>query len=284
MTAVAHPGARRVALPAPLRTYRWELVRLGTQWRLRIAVGLSVLAPFAAAIVMRNQSTLPTDTLFGRWVHDSGYAVSLVVLGFCGLWALPALTSIVAGDIFAAEDRFGTWKTIVTRSCSRSQIFVGKVAAAMTYVVAVVTILAVSSVAAGLLLVGREPLVGVSGQLIAPERALTLVVASWAIALMPALGFTALGVFFSVATRYAPVGVGLPVVIGLLMQLVGLTQAPVLVRMLLLTTPFTAWRGLFAVEPFHGPVVWAVLVSGGYTVLAIAGAYVLFRRREITGT
>lgn len=283
MSAVAHPGAKSWALPGTLRTYRWEMVRLGTHWRLKIAVALSILAPFAAAVVMRNQSTLPTDTLFGRWVHDSGYAVSLVVLGFCGLWALPALTSIVAGEIFAAEDRFGTWKTIVTRSCSRSQIFAAKVAAAMTYVVVVVTILAVSSVVAGLLLVGGQPLVGVSGQLIAPERALTLVVASWAIALMPALGFAALGVFFSVVTRYAPAGVGLPVVVGLLMQLIALTQAPVLVRMLLLTTPFTAWRGLFAVEPFYGPVLWAVLVSGGYTMLALAAAYVLFRRREIAG-
>ena len=38
---------------------------------------------------------------------------------------------MVAGDIFSSEDHFGTWKTILTRSCSRGQLFAGKFLAAL---------------------------------------------------------------------------------------------------------------------------------------------------------
>ena len=41
------------------------------------------------------------DTVFGRWMGQTGWAGSLVVLTFSCSWVLPLLTSLVAGDIFA---------------------------------------------------------------------------------------------------------------------------------------------------------------------------------------
>ena len=52
--------------------------------------------------------------------------MALLVLGFATQWLLPLLTAIVAGDIFASEDQHGTWKTVLTRSASRSQLFWAK--------------------------------------------------------------------------------------------------------------------------------------------------------------
>jgi ABC-2 type transport system permease protein len=46
---------------------------------------------------------------------------------------LPLLAAIVAGDIFAAEDQHGTWKTLLTRSVSRTQIFWAKTLTAIGY-------------------------------------------------------------------------------------------------------------------------------------------------------
>jgi ABC-2 type transport system permease protein len=65
-------------------------------------VAACVLSPIAFAAAMRVQSSVPSHTLFGRAVNESGYAVSLVVLGFAALWAFPVLTSIVGGDLFSA--------------------------------------------------------------------------------------------------------------------------------------------------------------------------------------
>ena len=44
----------------------------------------------------------------------------------------------MAGDVFASEDHFGTWKTVLTRSRGRAQVFTGKVPAAVTSTVVVV--------------------------------------------------------------------------------------------------------------------------------------------------
>jgi ABC-2 type transport system permease protein len=286
VTAVAEragTGTRTAVRGGAWVVYRWELIKLTRQVKAQVALGLCLLAPFLFVAALNAQSNVPQDTLFGRWVHDSGFSIPLVVLGFAGQWALPALTSVVAGDIFACEDRYGTWKTILTRSRGRSQIFAGKTLAAMTFSVAMTVLLALSSLAAGVLLVGRQPMIGLSGTLLAPGHAAVLVLASWATVLPPVLGFTALGLLLSVASRSSAVGVGGPVVIGLVMQLGSLVNAPGIVRALLLTTPFGAWHGLFTATPFYGPLEQGTVASVVYLVLCAGGAYALLRRRDITG-
>src|SRR5262249_7426589 len=104
--------------------------------------------PFIFAAATRLQSALPEDTLFGRSVHESGFAVPLVVLGFAALWLLPVLASLVGGDAFASEDRYGTWKTLLTRSRRRSEVFAGKVLTSLVFSSLAVVVLAASSVIA----------------------------------------------------------------------------------------------------------------------------------------
>ena len=87
----------------------------------------------------------------------------LVVLGFAALWAFPVLTSVVGGDLFSAEDRYGTWATVLTRSRSRAEVFAGKVLTALGFSSLAVAALAVSSVAAGVLVIGPQPLINLSG-------------------------------------------------------------------------------------------------------------------------
>ena len=82
------------------------------------------------------QSGTPSDALFGAWVHSSGFAISLVILGFAGTWGLPVIAGLLGGDLFASEDRHGTWKTILTRSCARSEVYIAKLLAAGTLAVA----------------------------------------------------------------------------------------------------------------------------------------------------
>ena len=285
------PSRRQGAASAPvssstrggsLAAYRWEVVKLLAQVKTQGTLLLCLLAPFLFVAALKMQTNTPADTLFGRWVHDSGFAIPLVVLGFAGQWALPALTSVVAGDIFVSEDRHGTWRTILTRSLSRSQLFAGKAFAAMTFSVAATVVLGLSSLAAGAVLIGRQPVVGLSGSLVEPGRAAVLVVASWASVLPPVLAFTALGLLLSVATRSTAVGIGGPVVLGLLMQLASLANGPAIIRELLVTTPFAAWHGFWTTPTFTGPFVHGLFVSAGYFVACLAGAYLVLRHRDFT--
>jgi ABC-2 type transport system permease protein len=266
-----------------LIVWRLELAKLTRQVRVRAAGGLCLTAPFLVAAAVSVQSAVPQDTLFGPWLHQSGLALPLVVLGFAGQWVLPLLTSLVSGDIFSAEDHFGTWKTILTRSRSRDELFAGKLLAALTFTVVMLALLTGASLGAGLLL-GTQPLVGLSGQLVPGGSAAGLVVASWATQLAPVVGFAALAVLLSIATRNSPAGMGGPVLIGLVMQLLTLINMPQSVRASFLSTPFASWHGFWVATPFYGPLRQGLVTSAVWFVVCISAAWGVFRRRSLAAS
>jgi ABC-2 type transport system permease protein len=260
--------------------WRMEMTKLAGQIRVRAVVLLCVTVPFLVVGAFHVQSAVPSDTLFGQWVHSSGFAVPLVVLGFSGQWVLPVLVALVAGDIFSSEDHFGTWKTVLTRSRSRGEIFAGKLLAAVTYSVAVVVVLAVASLAAGAAS-GTQPLVGLSGQLVPAGQATTLVLASWATQLAPVLAFTAIAVLLSVLARNSVVGTGAPVLIALVLQLLTLVDLPRSLRVVLPDTPFVSWHGFWVQVPFYGPLREGIVTGLVWFVVGAVAAWVVFRRRSI---
>ena len=260
-----------------------ECSKLLAQFKARLLLAACFIAPFAFAVAMRVQSSLPEDTLFGRVVKESGFAIPLVVLGFAALWAFPVLTSVVGGDLFSAEDRYGTWTTVLTRSRSRHEVFAGKVLTAMVFSALAVAALAASSIVAGMVIIGAQPIINLSGTLMPPEQALTHVAMAWASVLPPALAFTALAVLLSVATRSSVAGVGLPLVVGLIMQLYAFMDGPEAIRRLLITSAFGAWHGLLTAPIYYTPLVHGITVSGIYFIVCLAIAFRLFGRRDVAG-
>jgi ABC-2 type transport system permease protein len=263
--------------------YRWEITKLVGQKRTRAVLAICAVAPFVFVLLLNRQDRLPKDTLYGRWVHTSGFAIPLLMLGFASQWLFPLMTSMVAGDIFSSEDQHGTWKTILTRSHSRAHIFWAKTLAASTFAVLVLAVLTLSSTAAGVLLVGHQPLESLSGTLLPSGHAAGLVLAAWATAVLPLLGFTSLAVMLSVLTRNSALGIVGPLVVGLLMQLYAFLNGADTIRHLLLTTPFDAWHGLLVAHPFYGALQEGTLVSLAYITIPLTVAYLALRRRDITG-
>jgi ABC-2 type transport system permease protein len=282
MTATVAPpqvGAR----PAPvMHGYRFELVKLLSQWRIRLLLLACWIAPAAAVAVVSLQSTLPTDTVFGRWMHATGWAGSLVVLGFSCSWALPLLTALVAGDVFAAEDRLGTWRHLLVAVRSPRRIFVAKGLASLTVLLLLVAGLAGSSIAGGLAVVGNRPLAGLDGHLLAPGDAAGTVLLAWACVLAPTLAFAAVGLLGSVALGRSPMGLLMPAVLAFALQLAQLLPLPVAVRLALPSHAFLAWRGLFTSPAQAGPVLIGLAVSLAWAIIATALAYRLFLRRDFT--
>ncbi len=154
-----------------------------------------------------RQQRPPEDNLFGRHIHESGYAVSLLVLGFAAQWLLPPLTALVAGDISASEDQHGAWKTVLTRSASRSQLFFAKTLTALSFAIGALAILAASTIISSVIVIGHQDLTGLTGQLIGSGTAVRLVMSSWALAIGPLVGFTCLAIMLSVRSRNPAVGV-----------------------------------------------------------------------------
>jgi len=100
MTATIAPSEAPVTAPVSIhRAYRFELVKLVAQWRVRLLILACWIGPAIAVALVSQQTSLPADTLFGRWMHATGWAGALVVLGFAGNWVLPLMTSVVAGEV-----------------------------------------------------------------------------------------------------------------------------------------------------------------------------------------
>ena len=271
---------RRPSLLAPLR---WELRKLRAQYRARAVLIGALLGPIPVVVIIHGQSRPPKDTLFGRFATENGFALALLILGFASQWVLPLLTAIVAGDVFASEDHHGTWKTVLTRSTSRARLFVAKTLTAGGFAMLMLAVLAASTIVSSLLIVGHQPLIGLSGQTIPSGTAVRLVAASWVTMLPPTLGFTCLAILLSVWSRNPAVGIAAPVVIGMVMQLVGSLGGIEAIRPLLLSTPFEAWHGLLTRPGFTGPLVGGVLVCAVWCLVSLTAAFVMLRRRDITG-
>ena len=262
---------------------RWEARKLRAQLRTKAVLAGAVLVPIAVVVIVHSQTRPPKDTLFGRFALGNGFAMALLILGFAAQWLLPLLTAVVAGDIFANEDQHGTWKTVLTRSTSRSALFWAKSVVAGVFALMALALLAASTIASSVLIVGRQPLTGLSGQTIPAHQALELVSASWAAMALPILGFTCLALLFSVWSRNAAVGIAAPVVLGLVMQLVGTLGGIETLRPYLLSTPFEAWHGLLAEPRFTGPLLDSLITSTGWSLVCLTAAYLVLRRRDITG-
>ena len=273
------PGRR----PGIAVAIKVEVAKLTSQLPLRIVLALCVVVPAAFAVLMRAASTRPSDTLFGRWSGTTGFATSLTVLSWATAWAAPLLAGLFAGDIFASEDRHGTWKTILTRSSTRTSLFLGKAVAATLCVWFSFAVLAVVSVVASLAAEGSAPVVGLSGQLIGSGRALGLVAASWALSLLWSSIFVALGLLLSIASRSGIVGVLGPLVVAIVLQLLDSIASGEVVRAILPTTPSEAWHVLFTAPVHAGPIVQAVVTSFGYTAAFAGAALHLLRRRDFAG-
>jgi ABC-2 type transport system permease protein len=283
-TRAAALGAPPVVSGPGLGTVlRWEVAKLIALARFRYTLLGCVIVPIGLVLIFNAQQTSPSDTIFGIQVHTSGFAMPLFILTFGSQWIFPALAAIVGGDIFANEDGQGTWKTILTRSVGRGRIFWAKTLTAAVFTLISLIVLAASSIISSVLIIGSQPLVGLTGQSIPAGHALGLVCAAWAVTIPPMLGFTALSILLSIKTRNAAAGVASPVALGLVMQLLGTIGGIDLTRRFLLTTPMETWFGLMTAHQFYGPLRFGVLVSAGWIAVCLTVAYFSLRRRDITG-
>ena len=278
-SAPAAPVVRPVSVA---RAYRFESVKLLSQWRVRVLIIACWLAPAIFVAVVSQQAALPVDTLFGRWMHATGWAGPLVLLGFSGSWALPLLTSLIAGDVFASEDRLGTWRHLLVAVRSPRRIFVSKALASLTVIVLLVIGLIVSSTISGVAVIGSRPLIGLDGHLLSPGDTAAKVLLAWLCALAPTLALAAIGLLGSVAMGRSPMGLLLPAVVALAMQIVQQLPVPVAIRYALPGYAFISWNGLFASPAQLGPLLISVTISLVWAVIATALAYFLFVRRDFT--
>jgi ABC-2 type transport system permease protein len=269
--------------PSVLTVYRWELRKLRSQKRTYIGLGAAVLIPliFVTAVAIRNGG--PEDVAFGRYIHDTGLAIPLVLLLFGSVWLYPLITALVAGDIVAAEDHNGTLKTILTRSVERGEIFGGKALAAITYATAAIFLSGLVAVVAGSIVSGFNPLVTLSGNTVSATRALGLVGASLLVYLIPIFAIACIGLLLSTITRNSAAAVVGTLMVSLIIQLIAIVPGLGSLHPYLLSTQFDAWQGLLRTPADWDPTIRSAWVCALYGVPSAVAAYLIFVRRDVAG-
>ena len=266
-----------------LTVYRWELVKLRFQKRTYLGLGAAVLVPimFATAVVLRDGE--PREVAFGRYIHETGFAIPLVLLLFGAVWMFPLIAALVAGDIVASEDHNGTLKTILSRSVDRGHVFAGKLLAVFTYTVLALVLNAVTAVVAGGIVSGFNEFPSLSGTIVSPGEALGLIAGSYVVYLIPMLAIASIGVLLSVVTRNSAAAVVGTLMCSLVVQIVGVLPGLAALQPYLLSEQFDAWEGLLRDPVDWEPIGRAAWVCPIYAVPALIAAYLVFLRRDVAG-
>ncbi|MGH2940292.1 MAG: ABC transporter permease, partial [Solirubrobacterales bacterium] len=257
-----------------------ESRKLASQVKPRVLLATCLLGPWLFELAVKGTDSLPADTLYGQWMLESSAALPLVALTFAASWAFALLGSLVGGDAFSSEDRLGTWPTLLTRSRPQSAIVAGKIVVSVVCTVVFVAALAISAGVAGLVLAEGGPLPGLTGELLPTGHAFRLVAISWLAALPTALAWTSLAVVLSARTRNSVIGIGVPAVLGILLQLAWFVDGPPAVREALPSAALDAWHGLFETPAHAAPLVTAVIVAVGWTALGMLALALVIRRRD----
>jgi ABC-2 type transport system permease protein len=270
-------------MPPLLTIYFWELRKLRAQKRTYLGLGAAAAVPIIFAVALATQSGQPNDVAFGRYLHDTGLAIPLVLLLFGSVWMFPLITALVAGDIVAAEDRHGTLKTILTRSVERHQIFLAKTLATASYAIVAIAIMGAVAVVAGVIVSGFNPIITLTGTRVSASRGLGLVWASLLVYLIPILSIACIGLLFSTLFRNSGAAVVSTLMFSLLVQLIGILPGLDALHPYLLSTQFEAWQGFLRVPVDWAPIVRAVWVCSIYALPALAAALLVFLRRDVAG-
>jgi ABC-2 type transport system permease protein len=269
---------------AVAKVYKWEVAKLLAQKRTYLGLGSAMVVPVIFVVVLLIQSgSGPQDVPLGRYLRDSGLATPFVVLFFMSIWGFPLITALVAGDIVASESHNGTLKTILTRSRERGEIFAGKVLASFSYTFVIVFAMGVVGAIAGSIAWGLHPLTSLSGTKVATGHSVGLLAGSLAIYVLPLVGVAAFGILLSTITRNSAAAVVGTLMWALLMQLIGVLPGTESIRPYLLGEQFQAWHGFLRTPTDWAPVIRAVWVSAAYTLIPLAGAYLVFLRRDVAG-
>jgi ABC-2 type transport system permease protein len=268
-------------MPGVLTIYRWEIRKLRAQKRTYLGLGAAGAVPIIFAVALATQKGGPNDVAFGRYLHDTGLAVPLVLLLFGSVWMFPLITALVAGDIVAAEDRHGTLKMILTRSVERQQIFLAKALATASYAIVAIGLMGAIAVVAGILVSGFKPITSLSGTTVSAPRGLGLVWASLLVYMVPILSIACIGLLFSTLFRNSGAAVVSTLMFSLLVQLIGILPGLGALHPYLLSTQFDAWQGFLRVPVDWTPILRAIWVCSLYGVPAMIAALLVFLRRDV---
>jgi ABC-2 type transport system permease protein len=266
-----------------LRAYGWEtrkLVRQKRTWAGLAAAFLYALA-FVVALSVKKHAGLPPDIPLGKQVTHSGVVLPLALLSFATFFGAPVISSLVAGDIVAAEDSNNTLKMILTRSTGRGAIYAAKALAAATYGVALLAVMFATAAIASIVSWGLHGVTLLDGRAVSGAHALGLAALAYATYLLPLAVLVAVAFFLSTVTRNSAAAIVGTVIFALAFQGVAALPGVGPAKPYLLPEQFGAWESLYGQS--GASIVRAAWTCAIYAIVPLVVGSAIFARRDVAG-
>lgn len=270
----------------------YEIVKTFRKWRTYIGfIAVAIIVPLVE-IALRAQGDslvkslsrgLSTDFIIvGNLLNT--YFVTYFIMN--SLWVhIPFLIALGAGDQLAGEATGGTFRLILTRPVSRTQILWAKYLTTLIYTSALVGFLGLLSLGLGSILLG-------TGDLIVPGRALVIVPraeALWRICVALLFAIWGMWCVASLAFLFSSLvenAIG-PIVgtMAVIIVFYIVTSVPVdffvTIRPYLFTTYFDVWQKIME-QPIPWPdIVRSLAVLGGFSVGFYLLTWYIFVKKDV---
>lgn len=270
-----------------------EFYKVFKKWRTYIGIiAIGVLVPLIhVAMLIEGSRTLNfmTQNIQQSFVFVgnllNGYFVSYIILSSLAVH-IPFLIALVAGDLLAGEATQGTYRLLVTRPISRTQIIVSKFITGIIYTNLLIVWLAIMSLVLGVILFGTGELIVFRGDTIVIFKQTDVL---WRF--MLGYGFAALGMsvvaslafFFSSLVENA---IG-PIISTMAVIIVFLVMSALQIdffedlRPFLFTNYIMNWR-LFFDDPLDTEeIIRSMVVLSVHIAVFFTAALVIFKRKDI---
>lgn len=212
------------------------------------------------------------------------YLITYLVLNT--LWLhVPILVALVTGDLLAGEANSGTFRLLLIRPISRTQLVLAKFFAGWIYTLLLIILMIILSLGLGWFIFGTGDLMVVTNKVNFFEST-DLIWRFFAAFGYGLLAMTTVGALAFLLSAFADNSIG--PIIGTIALIIGITiisavGAPILgpINDLLFTTYLPSWQLFFHSGLDNGELWNAVLIQLAYIALFLGSTILYFRKKDI---
>lgn len=270
-----------------------ELYKIFKKWRTYIGfIAIGILVPIIhIAMLFEGKNTIDfmTQNIQQSFVFVgnllNGYFLSYIILTSLAVH-IPFLIALVAGDLLAGEATAGTYRLLLTRPISRTQIVTAKFLAAVIYTNLLILWLAFMSLVVGIIIFGTGELLVISSQtIIIFEKSdiLWRFICAYAFASLGMTVIASLAFLFSslVENAIGPIVSTMAVIIVFLIISAIQIDFFQTIKPYLFTNYILSWRLLFNNPVNVNEILKAVLILIAHIVVFYSLTLYLFKHKDI---
>ncbi len=270
-----------------------ELYKIFKKWRTYIGfIAIGILVPIIhIAMLFEGKNTIDfmTQNIQQSFVFVgnllNGYFLSYIILTSLAVH-IPFLIALVAGDLLAGEATAGTYRLLLTRPISRTQIVTAKFLAAVIYTNLLILWLAFMSLVVGIIIFGTGELLVISSQtIIIFEKSdiLWRFICAYAFASLGMTVIASLAFLFSslVENAIGPIVSTMAVIIVFLIISAIQIDFFQTIKPYLFTNYILSWRLLFNNPVNVNEILKAVLILMAHIVVFYSLTLYLFKHKDI---